>query len=224
MVKQPEHPTIHWRRISLVERFSAIVFPLDVEELLAELPELGYIVPADKERLAPQGQQLALTRELATKGELRLRLNQDAKILGVEGKQATEVLEAFKLLRNVCKERLDPSKGFASAFVEIVGTAWATTGKQPSQVFSKVWAGSPVFDKLNQALKMTTTQRGIRLVSSLEIEAPSYREIDISPLIPTASRYHIEVVWREPTLERIFEAMEGLDSTLIRTIQALESF
>jgi hypothetical protein len=214
---------VHWRRLALVEQFSSILYPLDVEALLAELPTLGYIVPAEKERLTPRGEQLAFTREIATKGELRLRISQDAKLLGIEGNSADEVLAAFKALRDLCEKRLDPSEAFASAYIEITGTAWVDTGKEPTKVFGKVWSGNPVLERLGKSLKKEFTQRGIKLASSQNVQASSFSEIEISPVIPARARYHVQVVWREPTVDSISRVMKDLDSTILNTIRVLES-
>ncbi len=224
MVSHAEQPRIHWRRIALVERFSSVLYPLDIEGLLEELPSLGYIVPAEKDILAAQGERLALTREIATKGELRLRMNQESKTLGVEGKQTDEVLEAFKAIRNLCVERLDPSKGFATAFVEIIGTAWIASKTDPIKVFDNVWAENPVLERLNKSLNTKFSQRGIHLGNSQDVESPSFSQIEVTPLVPAKSRYHVQVVWREPSVEGIVRVMEELDSTISGVIRTLESF
>jgi hypothetical protein len=223
VVRKADQPIVHWRQVALVERFSSVMFPIDIEELLAELPTLGYIIPAEKDRLRRQGEQLALTREIATKGELRLKLNQEAKLLGIEGKETAQVLDAFKALRSLCTERLSPSTGFATAFVEITGMAWVETGKEPRKVFTKIWSNDSTMDHINKALKMKFVNLGINLVSSLEFESNSLCNIVVQPLTPSNSRYHVQVVWREPELDEVLKVMERLDQTVLSTIQALEA-
>ncbi len=98
------------------------------------------------------------------------------------------------------------------------------TGKDPIKVFDKVWAENPVLKRLNNSLKTKFSQRGINLVNSLDVESPSFSDIVITPLIQSKARYHVQVVWREPTVESILKVMEELDSTILGIIRALESF
>ncbi|MDP2727824.1 MAG: hypothetical protein Q8P59_09810, partial [Dehalococcoidia bacterium] len=36
---------IVWHQVAVVERFSSVLYPLDIQELLKQIPTIGYVVP-----------------------------------------------------------------------------------------------------------------------------------------------------------------------------------
>ena len=134
MAKKESKIQIAWRQVSVIEGFSSVLYPLDVFELLKQLPSIGYVVPELVLRGTPeQG------RPIAIKGDVELIINQEGRTIGVRGRDVEKVVESYRELRGFYMERLDPSPGLATRYLEFDGRGWASSDGNPNAVFTKFW-------------------------------------------------------------------------------------
>jgi hypothetical protein len=63
-----------WQSVSVIQRFSSVLYPLDTYELLRQMPTIGYVVSD----LVFRGIMEA-GKPAAQKGDIELLINQDKK-------------------------------------------------------------------------------------------------------------------------------------------------
>lgn len=216
--KQDE-PQIAWHQVTIIERFSSVLYPLDIVELLKQLPEIGYVVPELVLRGTPEE-----GKPIATKGDIELILNQDSKIIGVKGRNIESAIESFQQLKQCYFERLDPSPGLATQYLEFEGRGWAKSKSNPTQIFSRFWANNDLLRALGKIIEEDVTNFGLELVPSNKgPNDPEWFHISIQPLIASSSkRYLIRWVWRGADLEQLLKKFSKVNDNLKKLISKIE--
>jgi hypothetical protein len=136
---------IVWRKVSIVQRFSSVLYPLDIFELLKQLPTIGYVVPELVLRGTPEA-----NKPIAQKGDIELVIDQANKTIGVTGRELEKALASFKELRQFYSERLDPSSGLATQYIEFDGEGWAKSGNSPVSSFASFWSDCRSLEELGR--------------------------------------------------------------------------
>lgn len=216
--KQPNIQIV-WHQVDVMERFSSVLYPLDTLELLRQLPTIGYIVPDLVLRGTPEE-----GKPVATKGDIELLINQENKTIGVRGRDLEKALASFKELREFYLERLDPSPGLATHYVELVGQGWIKSKANPTEVCSSFWASYSPLRELGKLLDAKTTNFGLQLApANRDPNDPNWFHIYIEPLIVSSSkRYRVRWIWRGSDVERLLEKFSKVDETLQKLIAKLE--
>ncbi len=211
---------LNWSKMHLIERFDTVLYPLDVGEMLRQLPKLGYVVA---ERIL-YGARLEEGMPLAIKGDVEIRLNQDNKTIGIMGYNADKILEEFKILRDWWTQQLDPSPNMRTDYVEFDCAGWAKTQQSPLQTFNDWWKGTSKIDRFKKVLQNDVTTFGLSLCPpQTDPNNPRWFHITIDPLIPAAnSRYNIRVIWREEDLEAVLNKFKNIDSIVKNIIAEIE--
>ncbi|MFH1485003.1 MAG: hypothetical protein ABIH46_02935, partial [Chloroflexota bacterium] len=190
--KQPDIQVV-WHQVLVSERFSSVLYPLDTLELLKQLPAIGYVVPELVLRGTPEQ-----SKPIASKGDVELLINQDNKTIGVRGRDTERTVECFRELRKFYLERLDPSPGLATHYVEFDGQGWARSKANPKEILSRFWADYPPLRDLGRILETEVTNFGLQLApSNRDPNDPNWFHISVEPLVFSSSkRYRIRWTWR----------------------------
>lgn len=217
--EQKQDIQIVWHQVSIIERFSSVLYPLDITELLRQLPTIGYVVPDLVLRGTPEA-----GKPIAQKGDVELAINQDNKTIGIRGREAEKAVVLFKELRDFYLERLDPSPGLATQYLELNGEGWAKSGNNPNASFASFWADYKRLEELGVILESDVVNFGIQIVPpNKDPNNPEWFHIYLEPLIPSAARrYHIRCIWRGTDVEHLLKKFAKIDETLRNLIKKIE--
>ena len=209
---------ISWAKVALIERYSAVLYPIDLPDLLSRLPTQGYVVP-EKVFYGSLPQE-----EMATKGDVHLRFNPDNKTLGVQGRTIDGVLTAFVELQEFLKKEIDPNPDLSTHYVELTGQGTTKTGKDPLSVFSAYWSQTNLFEPLKELLGEETVNRGIELVpANCTPNSASWFHLRIQPLLTSPHRsYYVDIVWRNPSVDKMLGVAKHLEETISKLIKEIE--
>ena len=210
---------IHWYSVSIVERFSSPLYPLDALELLRQLPIIGYIVPEQVLRGIPVSNQ-----PIARKGDVELIINQDNKTIGLKGREIGRTIEYFKELRQFYFEHLDPSPGLLTQYMEFNGEGWAKSGNNPTATFSSFWANNENLVQLGKIIGMDVSNFGVQLVPpNQDPNSPEWFHIYLEPHVASASRrYHVLYIQRGSKVEQLLDRFSRVDDFVIDLIKKIE--
>ncbi len=211
---------IVWYQVAIIERFSSVLYPLDILELLKQIPTIGYVVP----ELVLRGETLEEGKPIATKGDIELVINQHNKTIGVRGRDIEKAVASFQELREFYLERLDPSPGLATHYLEFDGHGWVKSKASPVEVCSSFWANYAPLRDLGRLLEADTTNFGLQLVPpNKDPNDPNWFHIYIEPLVASSSRrYRIRWIWRGSDTEELLKKFSKVDETLQKLILKLE--
>ncbi len=210
---------IVWHQVTIIERFSSVLYPLDILELLKQISTIGYVVPELVLRGTPEAD-----KPIATKGDIDLIINQDNKTIGVKGRDPENAVVSFQELRQFYLERLDPSPGLTTQYVEFDGQGWAKPEKDPTEIYSRFWENFTPLRDLGRILEADVTNFGLQLVpSNKDPNGPEWFHIYIEPLIVSSrKRYRIRWVWRGSDLEQLLMKFSKVDNSLKSLISKIE--
>lgn len=211
---------IVWHQVSIIERFSSVLYPLDILELLRQIPTIGYIVP---ELLLRRG-TAEEGKPLATKGDIELLINQDNKTIGVRGRDSEKVNAAYQELRAFWLEHLDPSPGLATQYLEFDGQGWAKAKISPIAVCSTFWANYLPLREFGKLLETEVTNFGLQLTPpNKDPNGPDWFHIYVEPLIVSSDkRYRIRYLYRSPEPEIFLKKLPQIDKALQKILLRLE--
>lgn len=209
---------IVWHQVSIIERFSSVLYPLDLLELLKQLPAIGYIVPDLVLRGTPE-----VGKPIATKGDIDLVINQDNKTIGVSCRSSEKAIEAFQELRQFYLEHLDLSPNLATQYVEFNGNGWLKSKRNPVETLSQFWSKYEPLRELGKVLGQDVINFGLQLAPPKDPIDPDWFHIYIDPLITaSSSRYRIRWVWRGHNLKEVLEKHTKVNELLKGLISKIE--
>lgn len=211
---------VTWRRVTISQRFSSVLYPLDVFELLRQLPTIGYVVPELVLRGTPEP-----NKPVAQKGDMELLIDQGNKTLGVAGRDVHKTIASFKELSSLCIERLDLSPAIAIDYVELNGDGWAKTDQSPVSSFSSFWSSCKLFPDLAKAVGEEVVNFGVELAPPYkDPNGPEYFNIILQPLFASATkRYQFNYLKRGANTVTMLDAFAKADDTMKRLIMKIES-
>lgn len=199
---------VRWITLRLIERFKNVLYPIDIPMLLRLLPSIGYVVRAKTLKGV-----LEAGEPLATKGNIELLINQDNKTLGVEGSDILEVINGFNELRKLWLEKLDPSPGTETHYVEVIARGIIKSTWNPTAAFTKFWSQFDRMPKLNKIVGFDVANFGIRLVPvNMDPNAINWFDLRVEPqVISSANHLFIDVIWRNEDIGKIIKSFKNLD-------------
>ena len=216
-----ENPKVRWRRLRLIERFTNVLYPIDLFELLRQLPNAGYIVPQKifKGIIEP-GEAAAL------KGNVELVANQDSKTLGIEGHEISpaEIIDSFNELRSFWHKHLDSSQNVETHYLELTGEGLVKTGKNPVKVFSQYWAQFSKVQELNKILGCEASNFGLQLTpTNTDPNNADWFDVRVNPLIVSSTKcYNVNLVWRDRDINKAIKTFSKMDDTIANLILEVE--
>lgn len=210
---------IVWQQVSVVEGFSSVLYPLDIYELLKQLPNLGYVVPDLVLRGTPEQ-----SRPIATKGDIELTINQDNKTIGVRGRDTKKAVASYQELKDFYLNMLDPSPGLATRYLEFDGHGWAKSSANPTEVFTKFWHNHGPLQEFRNILEENVTDFGLHLVPpNKDPNNSAWFHLIIEPHVSSSKkRYRIRWIWRGTDTEKLLKKFSKVDETLQRLISKIE--
>jgi hypothetical protein len=215
-----EQVVVTWQSLSIIQRFSSVLYPLDSYELLRQLPTIGYVVSDLALRGTPE-----VDKPAATKGDIEIVGNQDNKTIGVKGRDVDKTISAFQELQSFCVDRLDPSPGLSTHYIEFDGRGWVKTGHNPTAVFASFWSDFAPLQELGSVLGEDVSPFGIELVPpNKDPNDAEWFHIHIRPLIPSAAkRYSVRFIWRGPDMEGMLSKFAKTEDILRQMIRRIET-
>ena len=209
---------IVWQQVSIIERFSSVLYPLDILELLKQIPTIGYLVPELVIKGIPEA-----GKPIATKGDIDLVINQDNKTIGVSGRNPQKAIESYQELRQFYMEHLDPSPNLVTQYVEFNGNGWLKSKCNPIEACSRFWSEYEPLRNLGKVLGEDVTNYGLQLAPPKDPNDPDWFHIYIDPLIASSStRYHVRWIWRGQDLKKFLGKFEEVNDLLDKLISKIE--
>lgn len=220
MRSQQQDLKIVWHNLGLVERFSCVLFPLDTLDLLRQLPSLGYVVPDAALRGSPED-----GKPLAVQGDCELLINEQAKSIGLRGRNPEQLVSSYRELRKFIIDEMDPSSMMSTDYIEIDGLGWVRSGESPLVAFHRFWGRSERLANAASILGADVTNFGLQLVPpGIDPNSPKWFHIHVEPSPRSGShRYTVRWTERGPDVELQLERYAGLNSAVERLLRTVEA-
>lgn len=211
---------IVWRRISIIQRFSSVLYPFDIIELLRQLPALGYITPSLTLTVSPDPNQ-----PIAQKGDVELVINQDNKTIGLVGRSIEKTVITFRELYKFYSNTLDPSSGLKEQYIELNGDGWLKTNHNPLSTFTSFWSDFKPLEGFNSVFDTDVINFGIDLVPpNVDPNSVEWFHVTIQPHIPSATkRYNFRFVLRGVDTEAYLDKFSNVENSLVNIVKKIES-
>jgi hypothetical protein len=205
---------VHFHQANLIERFDSVLFPVPVEFVISELPRQGWVVPGMEE----SEREIKLSGPIS-KGDAKLALDPDKKLIGIRGTNPTETLEAFRELRKGWANWL---AGIETDYLEMRLLADVVVPAGLLGRFSQLWGGPRPTDGLEKLLgrhlgiETRLAPYGIRLaLDGLDPNQPRWAEVAITPSPSAADQLvRIDLIFRDRERQTVEKAMEAAESTV----------
>ncbi len=222
-------PDTTWERIplrvTLIQRFDSVFYPINLLPLLDRVPELGWVV---EERIEDEE---GIRTKAPKRGNLRLILDQKNNVLGVTGNDTAEVLSGYRELQQAAREVSDFAPTVAVDYAEFryIGQA-RKQGVDPIDVIARWWSGVDKTEALGRALAdsfqsdgTAFAPYGIRFApSGLDPNRQNWAELTIVPVNTAAhARFHIDMIYRNEeseATEAVAESADGLIDRILNDI------
>ena len=213
---------LRFRRLQLSVRCDNILSPSDIAKLLKALPPKGYSLSREYPSL-PAGGRLSLSGELARKGDVSLRLNDERDVVAVESSGISSLLKEFSVIEQLLRDKVDMDIEERSFYYEMLAALTVESNKNPMVVLENR-LGSPLLDRLSDILGQQASNFTMRLVpSGGEPDSVDWFDIRIEPFLPDYStRFFISAVFRNRKKSRVTSFLEGLSGTVKQLISQLE--
>lgn len=218
MSQEEPYGRIAWLNVNIVERFSCVLYPLELLSLLRQLPTIGYVVPELVLRGTPDPNS-----PIASKGAVELLINQDNKTLGIRGRTPREALDSFQELREFW-QNMDPSDKLSTHYVEFDGNGFVQTGENPLRSFERFWSGCAQLEFLGQTLGEDLTNYGVHLVrSGQDPNSEDWLHVQLDPLaVSSNNRYHLRWIWRGADVDSMLNRFATVEVAVGRLLESIE--
>lgn len=224
-------PKTDWKRVvlrvTLIERFDSVLYPVNLLPLLDRVPELGWVV---EDRVEDDE---GIRTKAPKRGNLRLAVDQKNKTLGVDGNDIADVLAGYREIREVARELSDYSPSVDTDYVEFryIGQA-SRQGIDPTEVLARWWSGVDQLDGLGRLLGEALPSDvegfapyGIRFApSGVDANRQNWAELTLSP-VNTAGRalFHFDLLYRNEESEVTEKVAETADDLIERALNQIVS-
>ncbi len=213
--------------VSLILRYDAVLYPIDIPRLFDLLPEHGWIVPEFNR--TTEGYTL---ERAPTKGKNSLRLDQGNKTLGVAGNDVPDVIKEYRELQGVVTQlgELAPEVGIDYLEFRYIGTLRGS--KIPSEVFGDKFADSHNINELAQTvgrfLSTPDTTMGLHSIrltpKGLQANRRDWAELTLAPVTNYGRKlYHFDIIYRRRDTSSVESVAEKSNEFLKSTISELET-
>ena len=218
-----------WQRVVLravlIERFDAVLYPIDLVTLIDRLPGEGWVTPE------PVIDEQSLRIEPPVKGGVRLQVDQSNKTLGVWGRDLSETLDAYQQIRALSRELFEFPPAVRTDYVEFRYVGYLKGSGHPLETFERWWSAYERLDLLGRSLgnRLPTDANrlapyGIRLApSGLDANRPNWVELQITPLNTSGhSRYFFDLIFRNEESDVTENVVASADSIIEDAVSELE--
>jgi len=209
-------------RVTLLERFDSVLYPVNLLPLLDRVPELGWVV---EERVEDEQ---GIRTKTPKRGNLRLIMDQGNKTLGVTGNDIADVVAGYRELRQAAQEVSDYSPTVETDYVEFryIGQV-RRQGVNPTDVLGRWWSGIDKAEKLGRLLAdslqsdaETFAPYGIRFAPhGLEPNRQNWAEFTVVPVNTAGqARFHVDMLYRNEKSEVTEAVAEAADDLIERVL------
>ena len=222
-------PQTNWERtplrVTLLERFDSVLYPVNLLPLLDRVPQLGWVV---EERIEDdQG----IRTKPPKRGNLRLLMDQASKTLGVAGNDVADVISGYRELRKAARELSDYSPTVETDYVELryIGQM-RKQGVDPTEVLGRWWSGVDRIDGLGRLLADSLPSNatafapyGIRFApSGLDANRQNWAELTLVPVNTAGrARFHFDLLYRNEESEVTEGVAERADDLIERVLNQI---
>lgn len=209
-------------RVTLMERFDSVLYPVNLLPLLDRVPELGWVV---EERIEdPEG----IRTKVPKRGNLRLLMDQASRTLGVTGNDIADVIGGYRELREAARELSDYSPSVETDYVEFryIGQV-RKEGIDPTEALARWWSGVDQINELGRLLADSLQSDatafapyGIRFApSGLDANRQNWAELTLAPVNTAGqARFHFDLLYRNEESEVTEGVAETADNLIERVL------
>ena len=218
--------TANTTQANIMERFQAVLYPIDIGVLWDRLPELGWLV---RRRMTQEG--VISLRDAPSKGNTQLLLDQGNKTVGVAGNDLAEAIASFRELNGLLRELFDFPAEVSTDYVEFRYIGWIKNGSDPTEILASWWGdhnrSSHLGNKLARLLPSDAAALlpyGVRFApNALDANRRNWVEVNITPQsIAGSHRYHFDLLFRNQDIETTMQVAESADEILNIALTTLE--
>lgn len=201
--------------VRLSVRYLSVLFPFNQSILLSVLPRIGFVTPQNVP-LPPSRTRLAATGQIATKGDVRLSIQDEKFVLGVS---APDVEAAVRELGSV-EDLLTKELGFDSEghahFYEVIADMVVAADCSPIEVLPSCFSGVKLFGDLSQILGQAVSNFTLRLVPpSGSPTERNWFDITIEPDLTNPTHwYSVNTVYRQQERQKVLTFTLKLPDTV----------
>lgn len=227
MATHPDQWTIAARQVSLVERYSTTLFPVDILTLLDALPHEGWVVPT---KHSPEG-GMSLEQS-PSKGNNRLVINQGSKTIGITGGDVQEVLQGFRDFKQRLLSLWDFSSEVKTDYVELRYVGWIKGQSNPVEVFANLWRNNPASKQIGSILSKYMPAQGLQFGAygirfarlGQDANRPAWSELTLVPEPSSGHvRYAFDLIFRDPVAAVVEDVTERANDMMKAILGAVES-
>lgn len=202
-----------------------VLFPVDVIELASILEREGYRMPRPFPE-ASSSARIGYGGTIGLKSDHSIHMDTDRQIIGIEAKSTEMLLGSFQTLLNEIIQRemgIDVSRKVK--YSELIARFSITTGRSPISEIQKAFEGNVVLSHFGSILNEEVSLFNFRIVPKGVLpEATNWFEITVEPVIlKSRTTYSIGAIYRRKNKSEVDDFIRGLDTTILRLIDAFES-
>jgi hypothetical protein len=216
-------------QLRFAARLNFIVFPVDINELADNLQLLGYQRIGKREPTANasaiSGLRFVPVNEFFRKDDLMVDIDTERQILGVSGNDISKVLESYREIEGVLKDKMNVDLRTETRFYEVLAGFEVQTGNNPR---TKI-GGAPTLEGFSKLIGgvvgMDLSPFTVRLALGNALPSQEdWFEITVEPWIPKATTtYYVSTVYRNKDRENMAAFSASLENKIRGVVEAIES-
>lgn len=207
-------------------RFSYLLFPFDIVELVERLAKAGYQITIPRPPKIPgKNVRLGATGKIAQKGDVEIDINDDRGILGAASSSPASSIEGLNEVLQLINTNLNVDLYEVAAFYELIGHFDIESDQNPLEKIEQISQKGTHIKQFNDILNEDVSDYTLRLVPRGRIpNQTEWFDITIQPnVIKPFSSYTVTVVYRSKDRSRVEEFIRDLLQNMNRIINVIES-
>lgn len=214
-----DYPVLDITRLSLLVRWSTVVFPVEQWKLLQMLPELGYVPTEAGSQRAGYGTRLEVTGIVGQKGVVTLILDAQKPGLQIESNDPELAIEELNRIENVLFEQLGFGSEKAAKYYEFDCQVLIWSERSPLDLVRKSMEGLSIIDHVSKAVRMPVAAYSLKVAARDERpSSETWYEVLIEPSSRSPdSAYFAYLVCRMPARKDVLNVANKV-SDIFRSI------
>ena len=217
MNSQSPAPALHIvsATVRLSVRYLSVLFPFNQSIFLSVLPRIGFVTPQSVP-LPPSRTRLAVTGQIATKGDVRLSIQDEKFVLGVSAPDVETAVRELGSVEDLLKQEVGFDSEGQSQFYEVLADMVVAADYNPIEVLPSCFTGVKLFGDLSQILGQAVSNFTLRLVP--RPGSPTERnwfDITIEPDLTNPTHwYSVNTVYRQQERQKVLTFTLKLPDTV----------
>lgn len=214
-------------RAALSVRYASVIFPFDIVAFLKAISRHGYLLPEPLLRAVlslPAGARLEPSGVVATRGEVAVALNTERQTLVLHGPEPQEALGQMHWTEELLNDQLGFDSPSLAQFYEFTAGVSIKATKNPLDSWKLHMGQLPFVQHASEIVGTNVAPFGLRLFADGHSPTEAqWFDIRIEPQVQNPATHHyVEIVFRHPARDELFDFVRGLDDTLRKLLSLLE--